>query len=51
MFTVKHGVERYDIIYRIFSANKKVTAIVSALTMEEMYKEIKANMDTDGKTD
>ena len=51
VFTVKHGVERYDIIYRIFSANKKVTAIVSALTMEEMYKEIKANMDTDGKTD
>lgn len=45
VFTVKTGGERYDIIYRIFSVNKKVTAIVSALSMEEMYNEIKANMD------
>lgn len=45
VFTVKCGEERYDIIYRIFSVNKKVTAIVSALSMEEMFNEIKANMD------
>lgn len=45
VFTVKHGEKRYDIIYRIFSVKKKVTAIVSALSMEEMYNEIKANMD------
>ena len=44
VFTVKHSEKRYDIIYRIFSVNKKVTAIVSALSMEEMYNEIKANM-------
>ncbi len=45
VFTVKCGGDRFDIIYRIFSVGKKVTAIVSALSMEEMYKEIKSYMD------
>lgn len=45
VFTVKSGEERFDIIYRIFAEGKKVTAIVSALTLEEMYNEIRSNME------
>ncbi|MDE7195168.1 MAG: hypothetical protein K2O14_14560 [Oscillospiraceae bacterium] len=45
VFTVKSGEERFDIIYRIFAEGKKVTAIVSALSIEEMYNEIKSNME------